>query len=37
LGQALQLDPRLLSISLQKNQTLLDLNLFYIFYARKKN
>jgi hypothetical protein len=36
LGQALQLDPRLLGISLQKDLTLLDLSLFYIFYARKK-
>jgi hypothetical protein len=36
LGQALQLDPRLLGIFLQKNLTLLDLSLFYIFYARKK-
>ena len=38
LGQALQLDQRLLSISLLKDLTLLDLRIFfYVFYARKKN
>jgi hypothetical protein len=36
LGQVLQLDPRLLGIFLQKDLILLDLNLLYIFYARKK-
>jgi hypothetical protein len=36
LGQALQLDPRLLGISLQKNLTLLDLSLFWYFLCKEK-
>jgi len=36
LGQALQLDPRLLSISLQKYLTLLDLSIFLYFLCKKK-
>jgi hypothetical protein len=36
LGQALQLDPRLLGISLQKNLTLLDLSIFLIFFMQEK-
>jgi hypothetical protein len=36
LGQALQLDPRLLGIFLQKNLTLLDLSIFWYFLCKKK-
>jgi hypothetical protein len=36
LGQALQLDLRLLGISLQKNLTLLDLSIFLIFFMQEK-
>ena len=36
MGQALQLEPRLLGISLQKNLTLLDLS-FFIFFMQEKN
>jgi len=36
LGQALQLDPRLLGISLQKDLTLLDFSFFDIFMQEKK-
>jgi len=36
LNQALQLDPKLFGISLQKDLKLLDLSLFDIFDAKKK-
>jgi len=35
-GQALQLDQRLLGISLQKDQTLLDFSFFLYFLCKKK-
>jgi hypothetical protein len=36
LGQALQVDPRLLGISLQKDLKLLDLSLFLYFFMKEK-
>jgi hypothetical protein len=37
LDQALQLDPRLVGISLKKDLTLLDISFFIFFMQEKKN